>query len=505
MPETILKTIKTSGGNYTNPADAFEDLAERRQLDKMWRFAVSGGSGSFVLSDSVEFERGGSVIGTGRFLQESSGWMRVEVLTGTPQAGDTVRKVSNPSGVLRTVGTIHNSTGEIHRLEWSAMTATLRLGSITDAPFWGGDSTRLIEFVAMNPHQGFDPGSGICRWVVNNAFSAMVTPRGAVRMVNLCLVNTNADATEARAGIETLNTSYLELINPLIIATAGPHATNGGNVGIQFNPLNAGSVYKIINPIISGFRRAINSSGSVSRTLIVYNPTLANFNLNGIRHEVGGGVNVLKIRNGVTQALNSGATDYAITSTNTTVTTDACLSGDASSPTVALRTKTVTFVDAAAHDLRLHASDAEATNNASSLDADPDFAFAYDVANTARPQGVAWDLGAHERAAAAPPAAPTISINQGVGAAVAVGGTRQLTFTISGEPAPALTGVTTDPSVATVTNAGLVTGVDLGSCTVTMTATNSEGTANDTIVIATYVGGASSGRRRSGLTGGLLG
>jgi uncharacterized protein YjdB len=80
-------------------------------------------------------------------------------------------------------------------------------------------------------------------------------------------------------------------------------------------------------------------------------------------------------------------------------------------------------------------------------------------------------------------AAPTVSINGPDVRSVAVGKTRQLYTTVSGSPTPDLTWSSDDEDVATVDEYGLVTGVALGSCTITVLAENSEGTDEDSITL----------------------
>lgn len=102
-----------------------------------------------------------------------------------------------------------------------------------------------------------------------------------------------------------------------------------------------------------------------------------------------------------------------------------------------------------------------------------------------------WDGGT----AVAGPSAPVVSIDQ-ASLSVPVGGTRQLSATVEGEPEPSLAWGTSDGLIATVSAAGLVTGVAPGSATITATATNTEGSDDDTVPVNVFTPSGSSGRSR---------
>lgn len=86
-------------------------------------------------------------------------------------------------------------------------------------------------------------------------------------------------------------------------------------------------------------------------------------------------------------------------------------------------------------------------------------------------------------------AAPTIVIDQGDAAAVAAGGTLQLTATTSDPEGDAVTTAwaTSNSAVATVSSAGLVSWVSAGTATITATATDAGGlTATDSIAVTAH-------------------
>lgn len=86
--------------------------------------------------------------------------------------------------------------------------------------------------------------------------------------------------------------------------------------------------------------------------------------------------------------------------------------------------------------------------------------------------------------------AVTITITNGATASVADGSTLQLAVSTTGSPAPTVAYSSSDELVATVSASGLVTGVAEGAATITATATNSAGSAQDTIDVTVTAAGA---------------
>jgi hypothetical protein len=80
--------------------------------------------------------------------------------------------------------------------------------------------------------------------------------------------------------------------------------------------------------------------------------------------------------------------DFSQTASPTTRTNTTNASSDATSPNAALRNVTVTFDTAPT----LAAGDTDVIDQGTTIGA-----FAYDIFGTSRPQGSAWDIGAHER------------------------------------------------------------------------------------------------------------
>ncbi len=91
---------------------------------------------------------------------------------------------------------------------------------------------------------------------------------------------------------------------------------------------------------------------------------------------------------------NNTGVDYEIIPGAATLNQLTNLSEDATSPTVAFRSKTITFVDAAAKNFRLAAGDTEALNVGTTI-----ASFSNDFDGDTRPQGAGWDIGFDERLA----------------------------------------------------------------------------------------------------------
>lgn len=100
--------------------------------------------------------------------------------------------------------------------------------------------------------------------------------------------------------------------------------------------------------------------------------------------------------------------------------------------------------------------------------------------------------------------APTIDINQVSPVGIVQGRTRQLSAVVDGDPEPTVTWASDDELIATVdVNTGLVTAVALGTCIITATATNSEGTDDDSVTVNVVAANPGSGGAKMSLSIGL--
>lgn len=99
---------------------------------------------------------------------------------------------------------------------------------------------------------------------------------------------------------------------------------------------------------------------------------------------------IVEIKNHICQVGSSQFTGP----TSATTTYDQVLTGDTSSPTVALRSKTVTFVDSSNANFALAAADTSARNQGTDLSGQANYPFSNDVTRSVRV--APWDLGAFE-------------------------------------------------------------------------------------------------------------
>jgi hypothetical protein len=148
----------------------------------------------------------------------------------------------------------------------------------------------------------------------------------------------------------------------------------------------------IYNNIIYDFNGASSFGISVTNGhATIYNNTLIN-NTTGVKSP-GGGYSHSYLRNNLS---SNNVSDYGSGGLNTF----GNVSSDASSPDVALRNKTVSFIDAANDDYRLATNDVGAKDLAGNLSIDANTEFRISVDNMGHTRGTngAWDVGAHEAA-----------------------------------------------------------------------------------------------------------
>lgn len=138
------------------------------------------------------------------------------------------------------------------------------------------------------------------------------------------------------------------------------------------------------------------------------------------------------------------------------------VTSDATSPNVALRNLIPTFVDAANGDLRLASGDSVARNAGDDVSADTQaagtsIALDEDLIGTARPQGAAWDIGAHELIEASVTGSGAVTLDSPTAAAAgtvagpAVTGSGAVSLdspSIGGEGSQAGTGTVVNPGAS---------------------------------------------------------
>lgn len=213
-----------------------------------------------------------------------------------------------------------------------------------------------------------------------------------VRIIGLQIENNGvADAVNRRAGIEINNVptaSDVRILGNIIRFTGSGSDTN--NTGIYSR---GAATLTAVNNLSYGWTGAgILLQPQANGTAAAYNNT---FVANGIGVSINSGASndTLRLYN---NASTSNTTDYGSTAGLTTLVTGNNVSGDATSPDVSFRSRTISFLNLAGRDLRLNAADTAAKNQGTGLAADSFFAFTNDIINATRPISTIWDVGAFE-------------------------------------------------------------------------------------------------------------
>jgi hypothetical protein len=230
------------------------------------------------------------------------------------------------------------------------------------------DSTRYWRVIAAagNRHAGTWTTSAY-RLVVNGSFGASITVSDDfTRLEGLQVQNTSSTANNARmVEVSSIASGADVQVIGCILRGSGTGTATSASAGIRA-VLVAGNTLRVRNTLIydSG-NGIIDPSGNSSVTSMLYNVTSIDNQLNGIKFDNSAHTrrwkNVLSYANATADysISGSGTDDYA---TN--------LSGDATSPTVGLRSKTPTFVDRANDDYHLASSDTAAKDAGTDLSAD---------------------------------------------------------------------------------------------------------------------------------------
>jgi hypothetical protein len=133
----------------------------------------------------------------------------------------------------------------------------------------------------------------------------------------------------------------------------------------------------------------IDPSGNSTVETDLYNNTIVDNSRNGIKFD--NSAHTRRWKNNL--SYGNTTADYAITGSGTDdYATN--MSGDATSPTVGLRSKTPSFVDRANDDYHLASSDTAAKDAGTDLSADATWSFSDDIDGATR--SGTWDIGADE-------------------------------------------------------------------------------------------------------------
>lgn len=220
------------------------------------------------------------------------------------------------------------------------------------------------------------------RLEVNDDYAAVLNiVEDYVRIIGLQLDIQN---TTFALGISYSGAGVCSILNNII---QGSSTAADGQNGIELDNLGNGTV-NIINNIIYTCRVGISVDypSGTSEEVNIYNNTLYGNGYGVSIYEV----TTLNIKNNI--SYGNVTSDYVINFSGTQV-NSANLSEDATSPDVAFRSKTLTFVDTTTFDLHLVVGDTDAINQADDLSADAAFPFSDDVDGGDRSS---WDIGADE-------------------------------------------------------------------------------------------------------------
>lgn len=181
------------------------------------------------------------------------------------------------------------------------------------------------------------------------------------------------------------------LVENCIVTSIGEVSSSGGHRGI--NVFTIGGIVR--NNIVTNCFIGI-SMGYYNDLYVLNNTCVGNY-YNGISEDVDGYYKDVHCRNNLCTG-NGNADFYGnIKSSGTDV------SGDATSPYVAGRSKTITFESASTGDYTPASTETDLIDQGTNLSSA--FGFSADNKGTSRPQGSAWDIGALERIVSSSPAA----------------------------------------------------------------------------------------------------
>lgn len=194
------------------------------------------------------------------------------------------------------------------------------------------------------------------------------------------------------------------LVDRVLARATGSVASPATGCGFVAGRSNSAWTARITNTICYGFESLINTPVySATATASVANNT-------ALTHVVGVGLanldtgTTVNVHNNLIEAV--AGTCYATPPGGWT--TAGNISSDATSPQTGLRSLTATFVDRVGFDLRLSGSDTAARNTGTNISvvgaySGLSIASSLDIIGTSRPQGLAWDIGAHEFIPSGPP------------------------------------------------------------------------------------------------------
>jgi hypothetical protein len=247
----------------------------------------------------------------------------------------------------------------------------------------------LSSEVGMTQRHSGTWASGGYKLIASEQYFGVLDNRdNHVRVTGLRIENTASVGSGTNLmGIQNRPGSGRGLLSHNIIRLTGTGAVDYTDAGIS--QYSSGGVLYAWNNIIYDFGAGYSSEYLNTGTVVLYNNTIINPDYIGIYPQGASAVN-FRMANNLVQGSSTygnyylsdlqGGADYSAGN----------LSQDATSPEVALRDKTVSFVGAA--DFHLASSDTNAKDQGTSLSSDPNLPFSVDIEGHSRPFGSAWDI-----------------------------------------------------------------------------------------------------------------
>jgi len=179
--------------------------------------------------------------------------------------------------------------------------------------------------------------------------------------------------------------------------------TNDNSLVRAFNSTSGVKIWNCMSgpPDLTTASRLQKIDIASSGTFYIYNNTIVGHDLGAFESCItrSSGTPTMVMKNNIADrgaSPDANAAAYLLTSVTTTGSTNN-LSDDATAPGAnQLHNKEPVYVDETNGDLHIGASDAVCRDVGADLSADANIAFSDDIDGTSRPQGSAWDVGAHE-------------------------------------------------------------------------------------------------------------
>lgn len=265
------------------------------------------------------------------------------------------------------------------------------------------DATRCITIKTVGADRAGPAWStSKWRWTIDSYFSVCEISNGGNRL-DLTIDGLQIDQTHTgdgrRAGFDVLNLIAVVTVKNCHIRHIGDTAGNENCTGIRTIDGSGGpdgSVLKFFNNVVTGFDYGLSANSSswgASSKQIYYNNHCVDNVITGIQWYRFSGAGSVYLKNNLCYSNGADFSDDGGGAGSFTSATNA--SSDATSPDTALRNRSFSFGSIGTN-WALANGDTGARDQGSDLSADAQLAFSTDIVGTTRPNGVAWDVGAHE-------------------------------------------------------------------------------------------------------------